>query len=179
MTHPIFDFMFSMKAAKQNSAILKSFDFDIEKAIQAQSGSPCLFGSEFRAWFILKPLLHSHPLWNEVKTILHDGATFPLNDIPDEDHHIDLNYMLKRRNHKSVLQGHDTILELIEEDVSHGFSLPLTLDCAQNIPKASVAPLGLVEQDTIDEFGNIVKKTRMTHDQSFPGPSKLSVNKRV
>ena len=87
--------------------------------------------------------------------------------------------MLKHENHKSVLQGHDMIKELIEEDVSHGFSLPLTLDCAQNILKASVAPLGLVEQDTIDKFGNIVKKNRITHDQSFPRPSKLSVNKRV
>ena len=104
---------------------------------------------------------------------------FPLNNISDEDHHIDLNYMLKQGNHKSVLQGHDMIKALIKEDVSHGFSLPLTLDCVLNIPKAPVAPLSLVKQDTIDEFSSIVKRNRMTHDQSFPRPSKLSVIKRV
>jgi hypothetical protein len=35
------------------------------------------------------------------------------------------------------------------------------------LPRAVLAPLGLVEQDTINEFGEIVPKWQLTHDQSF------------
>ena len=71
------------------------------------------------------------------------------------------------------------IKNLIMEDVLHGHSLPLLQSTAMQIPKASIAPLGLVEQETINEHGQIVTKFRMTHDQSFPGPSGHSVNNRV
>jgi hypothetical protein len=36
-----------------------------------------------------------------------------------------------------------------------------------------------MEQSTINELGERIPKHRMTHDQSFPGPSLLSVNLRV
>jgi hypothetical protein len=68
---------------------------------------------------------------------------------------------------------------LINEDVERGFALPLPLDIIHHLPNASLAPLGCQEQETIDEHGNRVPKFRMTHDQSFPGPSGFSVNNRV
>jgi hypothetical protein len=42
-----------------------------------------------------------------------------------------------------------------------------------------VAPLGLQIQETINKSGDVFEKMSMTHDQTFPGPSGKSVNKRV
>jgi hypothetical protein len=50
------------------------------------------------------------------------------------------------------------------------------LDIIKKIPNASLTPLGCIDQDTINERGERSQKFRMTHDQSFPGPSSLSVN---
>jgi hypothetical protein len=69
--------------------------------------------------------------------------------------------------------------KLISEDVRKGYALPLTLNTLQFLPNASLAPLGCQEQASINERGEKIPKYRMTHDQSYPGPSGLSVNKRV
>jgi hypothetical protein len=42
-----------------------------------------------------------------------------------------------------------------------------------------LAPLGCVKQQTINALGERTTKFRMTHDQSFPGPSGTSVNMRT
>jgi hypothetical protein len=70
-------------------------------------------------------------------------------------------------------------LEIIKEDVERGFVLPLPVKIISSIPHASIAPLGCVSQVTWDVNGKHVKKHWMTHDQTFPGPSSLSVNLRV
>ena len=133
-SHPIFDFKFTDAAAQNNAKILESFNFELDKAIQAQAGSPCSYGSEFRNWQSLKPILHRHPMWKNVKDILRDGATFPLEEISDANHQINITFMLEHGNHKSAHEHHETMKTLIEEDVIHGFSLPLTVECAMKIP---------------------------------------------
>ncbi len=67
----------------------------------------------------------------------------------------------------------------ITEDVACGFSLPLPTDLLFKIPNTSLAPLGCHKQEMINELEAQIPKYRMTHDQSFPGPSGLSVNLRV
>jgi hypothetical protein len=57
--------------------------------------------------------------------------------------------------------------------------LLLPIDIIQEIPNGSIAPLGIQTQETINEFGDVVEKLCMTHDQTLPGPSSQSVNKRV
>jgi hypothetical protein len=57
--------------------------------------------------------------------------------------------------------------------------LPLPITALHFLPKASVAPLGCAQQSTLDMSGNRVIKHRMTHDQSFLGPSGTSVNLRA
>jgi hypothetical protein len=71
------------------------------------------------------------------------------------------------------------LLEIIKEDIARGFALPLPVETLRYLPNASLAPLGCIEQSSIDASGNRKTKHRMTHDQSFPGPSSLSVNLRV
>jgi len=64
-------------------------------------------------------------------------------------------------------------------EVEFGYALPIPIDIIHQMPHAAVAPLGLVFQDTIDEFGTVKVKARATHDQSFAFLSGLSVNDRV
>jgi hypothetical protein len=58
-------------------------------------------------------------------------------------------------------------------------SPPLPLDCHDKFKGASLAPTEMAFQVSIDESGKIIEKERLTHDQSMPGPSGLSMNVRV
>jgi len=114
-----------------------------------------------------------------MKSILCEGATFPLHDISQADRDADRQFILSRGNHKSVAKNAHIVQQLIAEDVIHGHSLPLPLHCANKIINSSIAPIGVVIQETLNEHGARIPKFRLTHDQSFPGPSGKSVNKRV
>ena len=65
-------------------------------------------------------------------------------------------------------------------DVVHGYSLILPLRVAAQIPNGLIAPMNVIDQNTITQFGEIVPKKRMTHNQSktFTG-SVTSANDRV
>ena len=45
---PLFEFAMTSEAAEKNFLILKSFDFDMKRALEAQANSPMGYGSEFR-----------------------------------------------------------------------------------------------------------------------------------
>jgi len=92
---------------------------------------------------------------------------------------MDLKFHEDRGNHKSAKVHNEELKNLINEDVERGFTLPLPVSVLYNLPKASLAPLGCVQQSSIDASGKRIVKYRMTHDQSFPGLSNQSVNKRV
>jgi hypothetical protein len=176
---PLFIFNLSKEAADYNAAILTANNFDLDKIITKQHPSQLSYGSEFRQAHQLQDLLGAHPLWPRLKEILEHGATFPLEEISDVDQATDLNFHSRRGNHKSAIDHHQIFLEIIKEDVERGFALPLPTSILHSIPQASLAPLGCVKQAALDSLGNRTFKHRMTHDQSFPGPSNLSVNLRV
>ncbi len=48
-----------------------------------------------------------------------------------------------------------------------------------NLPHVCMAPLNVAPQHSIDEYGNVVEKDRLTHDQSWKWGSETSVNSRV
>ena len=174
-----FSFKNSNEAKQLNASILQSFDWDITKAIQAQPNSLVSFGSEFRSQNELDKLLSFHPLWTDFKEILTNGATFPLQPISKEERLLDLEFHLSRGNHKSAIKNDEALSKIIDNDISKGYALPLPLDIIKSIPNSSLAPLGCIDQDTINERGECTQKFRMTHDQSFAGPSSHSVNGRV
>jgi hypothetical protein len=173
---PLFIFNLSQEAAEYNAAILSTHDFDLDKIIKNQHPSQISYGSEFRQVSQLQDLLSDHPLWPRLREILEHGATFPLEEISEVDRTTDLNFHSKRGNHKSALDYHEMVLEIIKEDVERGFALPLPISSLQSIRHASLAPLGCVRQASLDSSGNRTFKHRMIHDQSFPGPSTMSVN---
>jgi hypothetical protein len=97
----------------------------------------------------------------------------------ENDRQQDLDFHLSRGNHKSSEKHHQILRDIIYEDIEKGYALPLPISILGKIPNASIAPLGCHKQSTIDDKGSIIPKFRMTHDQTFPGPSGLSVNLRV
>ena len=171
------------KAAEYNEKVLALFKYDLGAAIAFQRDSPVFYGSEFQAVEKLESLLHLHPLWDRMKTYLSKGCTFPLKPISTEDRIADCQFMFDRGNHKSATNEAGAALAsgLMQEDVAHGYSLPLPTSCIDKLaPFGSIAPLGVQLQNTLNELGETIPKWRMTHDQSFPAEgSKTSVNLRT
>ena len=169
----------SQEAANKKSAVLAELNYDFTLLYKKFSSSPLAPGSEFRPPQVLEPLLSRHPLWPTVSEMLAEGLVLPLMYISSEDRQADLDIHRQRGNHKSAVENAATLKRLLLDDVIHGYSLPLSIDSLAHIKNASLAPLGCHEQKTIDEHGNIVPKWRMCHDQTFPGPSGLSLNLRT
>ena len=175
----LFRFENTQEAAYHNAIVLEQFNFNVSEAILAQSHSQVMFGSEFKHPNQLQELLQDHPRWEKFKNILLFGATFPLTPISHQDRLRDLDFHAKRGNHQSAIKNKQVLDKLINDDIVKGYALPLPLQLYKYIPNASIAPLGCQEQETINEQGIHIPKFRLTHDQSFPGPSGLSVNLRV
>jgi hypothetical protein len=107
------------------------------------------------------------------------GGSYPLTTIDDASRQADNEFHFQRGNHKSALKHHGKLRAIVHDDVRKEFSLPLPKEAFLEIPLSALAPYGMVEQGTIDELGRAVSTARATHNQSLPGPSRLSVNRRV
>jgi hypothetical protein len=92
----------------------------------------------------------------------------------------DVDEALTFRNHKGTSSKPALLQELVNEDVTHGFALPLPLSKIRNIKGVLLTPLNIQLHNTIDEIRRIILKDRMTHDQSFKWTaSGTSVNSQV
>jgi hypothetical protein len=67
----------------------------------------------------------------------------------------------------------------VKDDMTRGFALPLPLNKIALIPGILLAPLNIQAQSTINKWGEIIPKDRLTHDQSWKWQSETSVNSRV
>ena len=160
--------------------MLKKINFSLEATINASKNSPISYGSEFRSTSVLSSLLSHHPQWALFKNLLNNGSLWPLSKISEEHRLAAVNEAFKFGNHKGATQNQDLLKSLIEEDVTHGFILPLPLEKIKQIPGILLAPLNIVRQNTINKDGDIFKKDRLTHDQSFAfHGSNTSVNSRL
>ncbi|KAL7526144.1 hypothetical protein ACHAXR_001343 [Thalassiosira sp. AJA248-18] len=70
-------------------------------------------------------------------------------------------------NHKRASEKPELLKQLIAKDVKHGYGLVLPLFKITRIPNLLLAPMNIMNQNTIDEFGRIVGKDRLTHGQSI------------
>ena len=71
---PPFKFDTTAAALEHNAKLLKSFDCDLNKIIEAHENNVISPGSEFKEPQALGPLLHSHPCWNNFCKILSEGV---------------------------------------------------------------------------------------------------------
>ena len=158
-----FQFHASTKAAEHNKKIIESHG-GLQQAIEAQQNSTVSYGSEFHPPWCLHRILHHHPLWSNMTVRLSQGSTYPLNPISDEAKQKDVAAALTYGNHKSSIRN-PKFTSNMENEITHGWSLPLPPNLAHTTPDTEVAPQGCVTQSTINELGEIMEKDRVTHDQ--------------
>ncbi len=129
---------------------------------------------------MLEQLLNLHPNWERFKNLLNNESIWPLAEISEEERIKDVEEALTFRNHKGATKKPDLLKLLVNNDIIHGFALPLPLDKIIRIQGILLAPLNIQAQNTIDDMGRIVPKGRLTHDQSYKWSySGMSVNSRV
>ena len=168
----------SRDAAKFNTKLLKKYQYDLTVALKREKGTILEAGSEFRPIKDLKPLFSNHVHWNKMEKIITEGITYNIPEIPEEDRISDLEAMITRGNHKSAKESENisTLLDNYEKEVRYGWMLPVTIESVKKIKGASVIPIGIAKQFTIDDKGKRKTKRRTTHDASFPPPSQQSIN---
>ena len=64
---------------------MKQHDLSLAKALQAQSGYPLDFGSEFKPVSVLKPIFGKHPNWTRMEAFLHRGSDWLMEEMSTED----------------------------------------------------------------------------------------------
>jgi hypothetical protein len=164
---PLLQFKISSEAAEKKFLILRRFNFDPKEAIETQAKSLMGYGSEFRKWEILFPLLKNHSLWPRMKEILINGSRWPTEQIPKEDRIADLLEALEFGNHKGATTQPKLLLKLVSGDVKYGYVPPLPLGKILKIPNVCMAPLNIQLQWMINNLGEIIEKDSLAHDQSF------------
>ena len=115
-----------------------------------------------------------------MENILKNGSKWPLEEISKEDRASDLQEAIIFGNHKGASSKSDLLKKLISKDVKFGYSLPIPLESVTRIKGLEMAPMNIMAQNTIDKFGRVVPKDRLTHDQSWKWSNSGSfVNSRV
>ena len=176
---PEFHFEMTEEAARRNFCILARHRKNLGKAIKRQCNSPIGYGSEFRAPETLAQIFSSHPNWTRMEKILREGSSWPLEELDSDAKKSDLEEALRFGNHKGAENNPELLQKLIAKDVKHGYALPIPLSEIHRLPGALMAPLNIMKQNSIDQYGQIIGKDRMTHDQSYKWGSGTSVNSRV
>ena len=171
----------SIEAATYNTNMMKSVDFNMNTATQHPTNTALTYGSEFRPTSLIEPLLSLHPDWHKIKDTIENGVTYPLTPITEDDRLSDIQNLIERGNHKSALvpENEAALDKAFNKEVRYSWAIPILPSCITQIPGASVTPLGVAIQWSIDADNNRIIKRRTTHDCSFPGPSGQSCNKRV
>ena len=83
---------------------------------------------------------------------LSQGSRYPLDPIYDEVRQKDVAAALTYGNHKSSIRN-PKFTSNMENEITHGWALPLPPNFSHAIPDAEVAPRGCVIQVTINELG--------------------------
>ena len=183
-SQPPFKFDLSKDTARFNHELLKKYNGDIDAIIRSSPFSPMSYGSEFKCTSVLENIFQFHPDWMKMKTILMNGTSYPLK--PPLPKHIqlgDLREMIAFGNHKSASGDRTELLsEKMAKEVDRGWNIPIMpahlLDLID--AGAEIAPMGMANQGTINERGEIVMKDRVIHNQSMEGAiSGLSINDRI
>jgi hypothetical protein len=162
-----FKFEVTMEAARHNYRVLEQHDFDLQQIISStrERNTPLRPGSEFWPLYYLEPIFRGHPLWWRARKMIAEGFSMPLAKLPDVNRVADVFKAINYGNHKSTLKNPEIVLEMLGDEVARGWQLVLPCDRIASIPETIVSPLGLVNQNTINETGQTVTKWRLTHDQ--------------
>ena len=174
-------FEFSEEAAVHNTALLAEVDYDLGRFIESHPGTTISPGSELRPLSQLQPLLRHHPMFDRFASNLTNGIDYPLNEIDDASRLANVEATIQRGNHKSAMSSENQphVTKSMEGDVKLGYAIPIKVESIKHFPEAEVYPIGVQDQMTINELGEIIPKKRVTHDLSHNRASGESINQRV
>ena len=83
-------------------------------------------------------------------------------------------------NHKGATSQPAMLKKILSDEVTRGWQIPIPKKDLLELPGCVMAPLNITRQDTINKFGEIVPKDRLTHNQSMKWTySNSSINSRV
>ena len=169
------------EAIQHNSGLLKECDFDLKTFLNNNQNSTLAFRSEFRPTPQLEMILGQHPNFPFFKQVLAHGMDFYFDQALSETERLaKLDEIIVRGNHKLAQENEDDVKRLLQKDVHHGFSLPVTPEIVRKLKGAMVQPAGLALQFALLEDGSRVPKRRLTQDSSFALTfPKASVNERI
>ncbi len=105
-----------------------------------------------------------HPNRDHLKSILLNGSDWKLEDIDEESRKKDLAEALKFGNHKGATDNPDLLKELVAKDVIYGYAMTLPLEKIEQLDEICMAPMNIAPQHSIDKFGIIVDKDRLTDE---------------
>ena len=180
---PPFRFGTSISDLEHNARIVAAAKFDLQNLLPVHQQTTLGFGTEFRPQADLELLLGKHPHFPFVSKVLSGGMDYHYHDgadLTETDRLAEMAGQLHRGNHKSVEKDIDTVRELLSKDVTHGFTLPLPVECAPQIKGAMIQPLGVVKQWSLNATGERTAKFRLTQDLSFSLDAQdHSINGRV
>ena len=102
-----------MEAAEINTAILESYDWNFEKAIDAQQNLIMQVGSKYRPLEDLEGIFKHHKDWEKLETLLTKGVVygFDKDKVYTEDmQKSDLAFEMKKENSKNTHGLKDIIM---------------------------------------------------------------------
>ena len=117
MNKPAFEFVPSKAAAEKNRSVLKSFDLDLSKALEAEKGSQLAYGSEFKDVKLLELIFQHHPLWSRMKSHLSYGCSYPLSKLSKEEERKDLEEAFAFGNHRGVAKNQKLFESIIDSEI--------------------------------------------------------------
>jgi hypothetical protein len=178
---PPVKFDLSASSVEHNTRLLQDSGLSLQKLLLQHQDTTLGFGSEFRPLAQLRKVLGQHPNFGFFSDVLENGMNYHFTDeLSEEQRRAEVTAMIDRGNHKSVQEDSEEVGKLLEKDVLHGFSLPVSPAIVSELEGAMVQPAGVVKQFSLQEDGSRHLKRRLTQDLSFPLTSPdASVNKRI
>ncbi len=172
-----------MDAASHNGETFQAFNNHLGDVIQAFPGSTLSYGSEFRPPEQLHHIWGGHPSWSKLNDTLSHGSSYELNEVRQPHDRVrDLAHLHEYGNHKSAtsVEGLKLASDLLHEDVFKQRAIPIPPSLVDSIVGSELCPIGIVHQNTINDRGEMIDKSRACHDHTYHGgPSNSSLNLRT
>jgi hypothetical protein len=162
-----FQFQLTPAAATHNALVLRKDKFEQGKAITAKGGSPLKYGSKFCPKSILAPLLDWHLNWKYTDKLLTYECSFIALTLSEADQLCQLDHALSFGNHKGTLKKPQQLLQLLNDDVTHGYNLPVTIDLILKSPGLVLLLMNITHQNTTDEMGWVIEKDQLMDDYTY------------
>jgi hypothetical protein len=100
--NPEFKLELTREAANHNAEVLKTYNFNLGMAIDANHDSPLGYGSEFQPAKSLQYVFILHPNWLQWKNLLTHGSNWPLNKLDNNMQKNHVNKAITFGNHKGA-----------------------------------------------------------------------------